>query len=190
VRLVQLDRELRRAVEEPPFARYGVARPGDEAIGVTPRSADPELLAYSGTILREAHAIDPRSTARASTLFATVFPPRASAVDMPDVAAARGYLQEFPAGPFAPYVHLALAHVHDDLFKVLRAGAQRIDDTRQCYQRFVTGEPIAAQLASTQRQGEAHYRQALPHWRDGDWLEAQRRALADGTTDRWFYCRD
>lgn len=119
-----------------------------------------------------------------------MFPARRDVGRLPDVAAAQAYLREFPVGPFAADVHVALATFFDDLFKAIRAGATLADDKRPCFQRFITREPIAAQMEAAQREGERHYQQAIPSRRDADWLEARRRALADGTADRWFYCVD
>ena len=165
-------------------------RPGYDVLGLAPAVFAPELLAYSGKVLREAHAIDPHSAARPFTLFSTLFPKGEAYVDVPDTSAARAYLDEFPEGPFAADVHILLADFYDDLYKAIRAGDALIDYKRACFGRFVTAAPVEAQLGTAQRAGLAHYRRGLAlRPRDGRTRQAMQ-ALETGTTNGWHFCGD
>ncbi len=164
-------------------------RPGYDVLGLEPAVFDAELLHYTGKVLREAHAIDPNSSARPFTLFATIFPKGEAYVDVPNAAAARAYLREFPEGPFAPDVHLVLADFYDDLYKAIRAGESLVDYKRACFGRFITSAPVHAQLESAQRKGLAHYRQGLALRRD-DRARQAMQGLETGTTTGWHFCAD
>ena len=187
--LARIDGDLRTVMAVRPFVTASVLRPGYDVLGLQPGAFDVEVLAYDGRVLREAHAIDPDSSARPFTLFSTIFPDGEANVAVPDVAAARGYLREFPEGPFAAEVHLVLAGFYDDLYKAVRAGESLVADKRACFGRFITSAPVHAQLESAQRKGLAHYRRGLALRRD-DRARQAMQALETGTTTGWRFCAD
>jgi hypothetical protein len=189
-RLATIDGDLRAVMAIRPFVRATELRHGYDDLGLAPAIFDVDFLHYSGKVLREAHAIDPHSSARPFTLFSTVFPKGEAYVDVPDVIAARGYIREFPEGPFAAEVHFVLGDFYDDLYKAIRAGEALINYKRACFGRFVTSAPIEDQLEAAQRTGLAHYRRGLalrPH--DTRALHAMH-ALETATTNSWHFCAD
>jgi hypothetical protein len=189
-RLATIDGDLRAVMAIRPSVRYGAFRSGYEVLGLRRMPFEAELLAYDGAVLREAHAIDPHSSARPFTLFSTIFPDGEAAVDVPDLAAARAYLREFPEGPFAADVHILLGDFFDDLYKAIRAGEALADYKRACFGRFVTAAPVEAQLEAAHRLGVAHYRRGLALRPRDDRARQAMRALADGTTNGWHFCAD
>jgi hypothetical protein len=189
-RRVTIDGDLRAVLAIRPPVRFGVLRDGYEVLGLQPMVFESELLAYDGKVLREAHAIDPGSRERPFTLFSTIFPKGEAYVDVPDVVAARGYLREFPEGPFAADVHHVLADFYDDLYKALRAEDRLVDYKRACFARFITSQRRQLQLDAAQRIGLDHYRRVLA-LRPGDQRARQTmQALTDGSTNGWHYCAD
>ena len=189
-RLAIIDGDLRAVMAIRPYVGYGVFRSGYEVLGLQRAVFDSELLAYDGSVLREAHAIDPYSSARPFTLFSTIFPQGEAYVDVPDVAAARAYLREFPEGPFAADVHILLGDFHDDLYKAIRAGDALVDHKRACFGRFISPAPVEAQLEAAHRTGLAHYRRGLALRPRDERARQAMRALADGTTNGWHFCAD
>ena len=189
-RLATIDGDLRAVLAIRPYVRFGVFREGYEVLGLQRMVFEGELLAYDGKVLREAHAIEPDSSARPFTLFSTVFPKGEAYVDVPDVAAARTYLREFPEGPFAGDVHLVLAHFYDDLYKAIRAGESLVDYKRACFGRFVTAAPVETQLAAARRAGLAHYRRGVALRPRDERARQAMLALDTGTTNGWHFCAD
>ena len=189
-RLATIDGDLRAVMAIRPWVRYGVFRSGYEVLGLQRAVFEGELLAYDGKVLREAHAIDPHSPARPHTLFSTIFPKGEASVDVPDVAAARAYLGEFPEGPFAADVHILLGDFHDDLYKAIRAGDALVDYKRRCFGRFITTAPVEAQLEAAHRNGLTHYRQGLARRPRDQRARQALQALTDGTTNGWHFCAD
>lgn len=190
VRLATIDGDLRAVMSIRPWVRYGVFRSGYEVLGLRRAVFEGELLAYDGKVLREAHGIDAHSAARPFTLFSTIFPKGEAYVDVPDTAAARAYLDEFPEGPFAADAHIVLADFHDDLYKAIRAGDRLIDYKRACFGRFIPSAPTQTQLESAQRRGLAHYRQGLALRPRDDRARQAMHALETGTTTGWHFCAD
>jgi hypothetical protein len=188
--LARIDGDLRTVMAIRPFVKASVIRPGYDVLGLQPMVFEGELLAYDGKVLREAHAIDPDSSARAFTLFSTIFPKGEAYVDVPDVAGARAYLREFPEGPFAAEVHLVLADFYDDLYKAVRAGESLVDYKRACFRRFITSAPVQTQLESAQRKGLTHYRQGLALRPRDERARQAMQALETGTTTGWHFCTD
>jgi hypothetical protein len=189
-RLATIDGDVRAVMASRRLMPFGLFRRGYEVLGLQRAVFEAELLAYDGKVLREAHAFDPHSGARPFTLFSTIFPKGEAYVDVPDVAAARAYLREFPEGPFAADVHHVLADFHDDLYKAIRAGEQLIDYKRACFARFITSRPRQMQLDTAQRAGVDHYQRVLA-LRPGDQRARwSLQALTNGSTDGWHYCAD
>lgn len=189
-RLAIVDGDLRAVMAIRPYVGYRAFRSGYEALGLRRMPFESELLAYDGKVLREAHAIDPDSPARPHTLFSTIFPQGEADVDVPDLAAARSYLREFPEGPFAADVHVLLGHFHNDLYKAIRAGDALVDYKRACFGRFTTAAPVEAQLEAAHRNGVAHYRQGLALRPRDQRARRAMQALTDGTTNTWYFCAD
>jgi hypothetical protein len=188
--LARIDGDLRAVMAIRPFVRATELRPGYDELGLAPAVFDVDLLHYSGKVLREAHAIDPHSSARPFTLFSTIFPKGEAYVDVPNVAAAVAYLREFPEGPFAADVHFVLGDFHDDLYKAVRAGDALIDYKRACFGRFVSSAPAEAQFDAAQRVGVSHYRRGLALRPRDTRARKAMRALETGTTNGWHFCAD
>jgi hypothetical protein len=203
--LVLLDQELRKILPRyvgddyvgPNGRRFIEAtylRPGYEDLGISTATFAPDLLTYSGKLLRDAHNVNPRSSYRKHTLYATLFPNGEDAGDIPDLRAARTYLREFPQGPFAADVFLELAHFRDDLFKVIRgilAGeAEALEYKYDCYAAYLTKQPYREQLRAAQKAGIVNYRRFLV-LRPADELARESLAeLSKGSSEAWFFWPD
>jgi hypothetical protein len=133
---------------------------------------------YNGKLLREAHAIDPKSPSRPITLYSTVERAGESGgVDLPDFRAAKAYLREFPKGPFAADAALKLAGAYKDAYLArhcdqhLDCVADQLDDLKD--------KPSKEQEAQAEKMADSYLKQAirlrpadqeLREWRD-DWRE-------------------
>jgi hypothetical protein len=195
-RLVQLDQELRRLIPywhwQGPWASTTNYREAYEAIGVRPMLFEPGSLAYSGKLLLEAHRLNPNSH-RSYTLYATVFADaREADTTPPSPAAARAYLKEFPRGPFAIDVRLALANFYSDLFNVISAEAagEARDYKYDCYKEHVMPGPLGPQRDYARAQVIEHYGvviRARPELTEvAERLSAFRREPGQA----WHYCAD
>jgi hypothetical protein len=196
VTLVRLDQQLRALIpywswEGPPFSTKGFRR-SYEGIGVRPLLFEPEFAGYSGKLLREAHAIDPRSQRR-FTLYSTVFGAEGETGNTPPVPeAAEAYLREFPNGPFAFQAHLALGTFQSDLFQVIEGAeaGDRESHKHECYRAYVTTAPLSVQRGRAQASAIEHYG-ALTRLRPDvrefiDWSAKARLGRFEG----WHYCGD
>ena len=195
-RLVALDQRIRRLVPywnwQGPSADAKNYREAYEVIGVRPMLFEAGSLAYSGKLLFEAHRLNPNSH-RSYTLYATVFAEaREADTTPPSPAAAKAYLKEFPRGPFAIDVHLALANFYSDLFNVISAeaaGASR-DYKYDCYKEHIAPGALAPQRDYAHAQVIEHYRAVLrarPQLAEvAEWLSAFQRDPGYG----WHYCGD
>jgi hypothetical protein len=195
-RLVLLDQELRRLVPhwswDGAFASSKGFRPIYESIGVTPALFEPELLSYSGKLLLEAHRRDPK-VRRSRTLYATVFGEDGEAANaLPSLDAGRAYLREFPTGPFAVHVHLALANFYADLFKVVQrelAGEPR-DYKYDCFRAHLNGSSLITQRRLAQEESVRHLVVLVrirPEVRMfAEWLANMQSGRSEG----WHYCAD
>jgi hypothetical protein len=180
-RLVALDARIRRILAE----REECSRDGDipldeskgDALGLSIGHYT-AAFDYNGKLLREAHAIDPKSASRSITLYSTV--ERAheyGGVDLPDFRAAKAYLREFPNGPFAADAALKLAGAYKDAYLTrhcdhhLDCVADQLDD--------LTDKPSKEQEAQAEKMAESYLKQAIRlrpadqkqrEWRD-DWRE-------------------
>jgi hypothetical protein len=195
-RLVLIDAQLRTLVphwdwESHPPASSQTYRDEYAQLGLRVNHYEPEALEYSGKLLREAHAIDPR-VFRSHTLYSTLFHDDGeSGYLAPDPDAARNYLREFPRGPFAIHANLVLANFYDDLFKFIREMADgSAHETHDCYRPFVDKRPLAQQRREAQRTAIGYYErltQLLPQ------SLIMRRSLAEmrsGETEGWYFCGD
>jgi len=194
--LVRLDQQLRALLphwnwEGKPLSIKANPR-NYEDIGVEPAVFEPDVVGYSGKLLREAHAIEPRSH-RQFTLYGTVFGIQGETGNQPpNPEAAEAYLKEFPNGPFGLQSHLALGNFQSDLFQVIQ-GAESGDRENykyECYRAFVTNAPLSAQRRQAQASAIEHYG-ALTRLRPdvhefADWLAQARRGRFEG----WHYCAD
>jgi hypothetical protein len=194
--LVRLDQQLRALI--PYWSWDGQpltlkeSRRTYEDIGVEPLLFEPDLLGYSGKLLREAHAIDPHSH-RQFTLYATVFGTEGEMGNTPPMPqAAKAYLKEFPNGPFALQTHLALGNFQSDLFQAIQ-GAEAGDRESQkyeCYRAYVMNAPLSVQRRQAQVSAVEHYgalTRLRPDVREfADWLAQVGRGRVEG----WHYCAD
>jgi len=194
--LVRLDQQLRRLVPywrwEGPMLGVKDYVPSYEKIGVQPLLFESGTLGYSGKLLREAHAINPRSH-REFTLYATLFGPEGEVGNAPPIPqAAKTYLHEFPNGPFSFQAHLALGNFQSDLFQVLQGPELRDRNgyKYKCYRTYLTKAPLPVQRRQAQSSAVEHYR-ALTRLRPdvhefADWLKEAQRGRIEG----WHYCAD
>ncbi len=190
-KLVELDARIRAVVNGRPskpecWLHKGLYDPAWEEIGI--RVGYNENIEYSGSLLRLAHALDPDSPDRASTLFATIRDVETTAFPhVPDLRACRRYEREFPNGPFAKEVFAAVASVNKDLFMILREGRSgRNWDCRLA--TFVTDKPLEIQRDRAQRLALDYYDKALAIDPTDERLRELRDAIADGTVNSWHYC--
>jgi hypothetical protein len=202
-RLVQIDQELRRIFPAyhddgyvAPNGRHYIEatylRPGYEALGLSGAVFEPDVLTYSGKVLREAHTINSRSAYRRYTLYSTVFPDAKDAGPFPDFDAARAYVREFPQGPFAADAYLELGHFRDDLFKVIRGIlANDVPDYKQdCFAPYLTKQPYRDQLRAAQNSGVANYRRVLALRPTDQRAREGLAELSKGTSEEWSFCPD
>ena len=152
-------------------------------------------LTYSGLLLDQAHAQDPHSPFRDSTLFSTVIHwDKFGLGIMPNIEAAFQYLSEFPTGPFAQHTHLILAGFYKDLFMVLRdfkaEGPDEEDYKYGCYQRYITDEPIDKQRQEAKRSALEHYDSVLLIDPSNDWAAGLRKGVEDESVEGWSFCAD
>jgi hypothetical protein len=131
------------------------------------------------------------STLRSHTLFSEVFGPLGD-VERGACSCARGYLAEFPNGPFAVDATAALAHFHDDLFKTIRLEetGRRVDYKYACYKPYLSGRPLQQQRLAAQEAGVKLYRRLVGLLPANQVVKQQLADLANGTTNGWFYCAD
>jgi hypothetical protein len=153
---------------------------------------EPDLLNYSGKLLRDAHRIDPRSAYREYTLYSTLFPNGEDSGEIPSLGAASVYVREFPRGPFAPDAYLELAHFQDDLYKLLRdlLQGQEADYKRRCYGSFLSLKPYPEQLRAAQASGVAYYRRVLVLRPQDSRAKEDLLQLLNGNSISWFFCPD
>ena len=189
-RLAIVDGDLRALMAARRLVSVHELRPGYEELGLRPALFESEYLTYTGKVLRDAHAIDPHSPARPFTLFALVFPNGEDGWELPDAAAGRAYLREFPDGPFAAETHAALARLYFDLFQILSANKQSAAGKRECFQRYLTTGPPAAQRVAARRHGLAHYQNAVALRPRDRQLRSEMQALAAGAPTGGHYCSD
>jgi len=201
--LVLLDEELRRILPHyvsdnyvgpngKRFVEASYLRSGYEDLGLLRASFEPDLLNYSGKMLRDAHRINPRSPYRRYTLYSTLFPRGEDVGEIPALGAARSYLREFPRGPYAADVNLVLAHFQDDLYKLLRdmLKGQEADYKKECYGPYLSSKPYREQLRAARDLGVVYYRRVLAlrpkETRAGEDLPQ----LLNGNSISWFFCPD
>ena len=192
--LVRLDGQLRRLFDDLSREDHALFdakhfRPEYAALGISVGHYS-DVLEYSGQLLAEAHHINPSSAYRRYTLYSAL-DGDGSGYEPPDMALATRYLREFPRGPFAPNVHLIIAMFNDDLFKFVRDHSHGEPPDHDCYQKFVTKEPLGLQMRLAKQTAVTHYEEYLrlrPGYRDVKGLLAD---LREGSlTAGWFYCGD
>lgn len=192
--LVRLDGQLRRLFDDPWRESHTLFdanyfRPEYADLGISVGHYS-DALGYSGQLLAEAHHINPLSPYRRYTLYSELVGD-GSGYEPPDMALAKRYLREFPRGPFAPDVHLVIAMFNDDLFKFVKGHSRGEPRDHDCYQKFVTKEPLALQMRRAQQTAATHYEEYLrlrPGHRDvvGFLADLREGPLIAG----WFYCGD
>ena len=168
-------------------------RPDHADIGVSPGLFERDLLTYSGKLLVEAHARDPNSPYRGYTLYSTIFGESGeTSTEVPLVSAAEAYLREFPQGPFVIDVHIVAAHFYNDLYQVvaLEQSGRRIDYKFECYNRYITAQPLSVQRATAREAAIRYYErlvELLPmEVNQARYLEDLRQESPHG----WFFCGD
>ncbi len=197
-RLVLLDQELRDMIpysdwQERPWLPATYLRFDYADIGIFPGLFERDVLTYSGKLLAEAHVRNPDSPFRSYTLYSTIFGKAGETSNgVPSPDAADVYLREFPQGPFVVDAHLVLAHFYDDLYKLIRLEqtGPRIEYKFDCYERYLTGQPLSEQRQTARESAIRYYEllvELLPRNADqARYLEDLRQERAHG----WFYCSD
>jgi hypothetical protein len=196
-RLVLLDQELRMLIpygvwQQRPSADSRSSGPLHEAMGVSPLLFEGYTLGYSGKLLVEAHALDPKSY-RSYTLYSTVFHGESevgTAVPSPD--AARAYLKEFPNGPFVVAATIALAFFYDDLFKLVKREEAGVsgDYKYDCYKQYLDGTPLARQRQRAQQNTVRYFKQLVTLLPNVEFIARSLAEIEKGRSEGWHYCAD
>ena len=178
--LVALDANIRKILRERPtcWGDTPLDESKGEAIGLSIGHYS-GAFEYSGKLLREAHAIDPKSASRSRTLYSTIERVVASSQtpDLPDFRAAKSYLHEFPRGPFAAEASLKLAGAYKDAYLTrhcdhhLDCVADQLDDLKDkspSEQKIYSKKTAESYLQQSLRLRTPD--QHLREWNDG-WQE-------------------
>jgi hypothetical protein len=191
--LVRLDQELRehlpyRAARPHPGVAAALFKPEYAEIGIGHLMFNADYLGYSGKLLREAHAIAPRSSLRGYTLYSTLFDADGETGNgIPIPSAGTQYLVEFPNGPFVVEAHSVMAGFYDDLFKVIRGeeSAKRVGYKYDCFKPHLTARPLAEQRLAAQSAGIRLYKRLVELLPGVERFAEFLKALTDGTTNSW-----
>jgi hypothetical protein len=164
------------------------------ALGVYPHATNKGALVYTSKLLREAHAADPDSKWRSATLYATVIPERPDSTDPFALEAAKAYLDEFPQTVEAKRVVANIAHLYDDLHKMIRdssSGPGKVIEYRMaCFKAYFTKAPLAEQLAAARDSAVRYYNKALNLMPQHPSLREQRLLINNGNNSSWYFCND
>jgi hypothetical protein len=202
-RLVELDRELAALAEQiQKNDRSGesakIWRKDYESIGVYVGHYS-DQIGYSGKLLVEAHAINPNSPYREYTLFTTLLGEGTfhGLGEMPNIEAARKYIQEFPRGPFAAKTYAIIGSFYDDLAKVIKEQIEDAENNKDykydCFSKYLTKEPYKAQLEKARSYAIENLEKAIALTEDGEHKDALRQELMDvkkGESNGWYWCAD
>ena len=196
--LVRLDRQLRDLMPRYTWGGWrsiGAAylEPRYEDLGVADGMFDRDHLTYSGKLLAEAHALNPRSPLRSHTLYSTIFSPDGeSSNNVPSRDRAEEYVREFPTGPFVVEALTILAYVYDDLFKVIKLEetAGRVGYKYDCFAPYLTSQPLADQRRAAQEAGVRAYERLIALRPEISAIKEALSALRNGTTRAWHSCAD
>ncbi len=147
-------------------------------------------VVYSGKLLVDAHQLDPESGRRESTLFSTVMNvrPAHGLGEMPDIAAAFRYVEEFPDGSFAEDASVIIADFHKDLFMVLRAN--RRDYKYDCFKPYINRTPYSGQMKRAKKIAVSHYERVLAIEPSNARARKSLDEINDGTINSWSFCAD
>jgi hypothetical protein len=196
--LVRLDRQLRDLVPRHTWdgrrlVSAAYLEPRYEELGLDLLMFDGDYLGYSGKLLAEAHALNPRSPLRSHTLYSTIFSPEGESSNrVPSRDRAEEYVSEFPAGPFIVEALTILAHFYDDLFKVisLEETGGRVGYKYDCFLPYLTSRPLAEQRRAAQEAGLRAYERLIALRQGISAIKDEMSALKDGTTRAWHSCAD
>jgi hypothetical protein len=196
--LVRLDRQLRDLMPgyawgEWRFISAAYLDPRYKELGVAPLMFDGDHLGYSGKLLAEAHAVNPRSPLRSHTLYSQIFSPDGeSSNNVPSRDRAEEYVREFPAGAFVVEALTVLAHFYDDLFKVitLEETGRRVGYKYDCFVPYLTSQPLAVQRRAAQEAGVRAYERLIALRPEIPAIKNELSALRNGTTMPWHSCAD
>ena len=196
--LVRLDRQLRDLMPgytwgDRHFLSAAYLDPRYKDLGVAPGLFDRDHLEYSGKLLAEAHALNPRSPLRSHTLYSTIFSPEGeSSNKVPSRDRAEEYAREFPAGPFVVEALTVAARFYDDLFKVIKLEETggRIGYKYECFVPYLTARPLAEQRRAAQEAGVRTYERLIALRPTIHEIRDAQSALRKGTTIAWHSCAD
>jgi hypothetical protein len=149
---------------------------------------------YPGTLLGEAHRVDPNSNLRSTTLFATVerFGDTTRFQGLPDFEAAKAYLGEFPAGHFAADAAFILASGYNDAWNALEGdplGTGHLCNFVAESLADLKGRIRSDQKADAKMAAERYYRLAFRLRRPDQSQRGQYEAWRDGHP-YYVYCSD
>jgi len=192
--LVSLDQELRHLMDRSwedlkQAVDSGVYREEYLAIGISVGHYS-GALQYSGKLLKEAHNLNPMSAFRSYTLYSTV---NCDAEDcrIPDIDSGKTYVKEFPNGPYIYEVYVILSYFYADLsnkISWLTEGGGTF--THDCYDRFITSEPLIKQLTCAQEAELFYHQLAVDEFSAKHGLKKIRVSMKQGKSNVWHYCGD
>jgi hypothetical protein len=196
--LVRLDRQLRDLMPGYTWGDWRLVsaaylEPRYEELGVNRLLFDGDNLGYSGKLLAEAHALNPRTPLRSHTLYSTIFSPDGeTSNNVPSRDRAEAYVREFPAGPFVVEALTIVAHFYDDLFKVIRLeeNGGRVGYKYDCFLPYLTTQPLADQRRAAQEAGVRAYERLIALRPEIGRIKDELSALKNGTTTAWHSCAD
>ena len=160
------------------------------------------FASYDGKLLRDAHAANPRSPLRSTTLFSTVLIPSTEpnsngvhymggGIEM-EIDSARAYVREFPRGPESRVVSQLLGTWYEELFAVISdmmRGRRYPDPHDECYQATLTNAPMPSQRRAAQDSAVKYLSGAFALAPRDRKLAARVNAIRQGkTSDTRTFC--
>ncbi len=153
-----------------------------------------DRLDFTEKLLADAHRLNPHSQYRRYTLYSEVLGDDIGAElgAMPNVPAAKAYLNEFPDGPYAKDVYEDLAGFYHDLYKELRFHDLQPVPSDHCYAGYIANHPEEAKAEHARKRGIFYMEKVIaalprkspyrPMWADE--LKSLRNGVEDNV-DNW-----
>jgi hypothetical protein len=182
--LVDLDSRIRTVMGDDCAAGY-LEETTSTVLGIA-KGHWSDGLVYSGKILGEAHEVDPRSPLRPRTLFGTVERyGKWHADGVPDFAAAKTYLGEFPNGPFAADAAWILARAYKMAYLLNQQGLDCVSDQLT----DVTSKPPDERRPYAKQMAEAYFQETF-RLRKPDRAQLASYESFHGDGKLYDYCSD
>ncbi len=105
-------------------------------------------------------------------------------------------MREFPQGPFIVDVHLVAAHFYDDVYKLItleEVGARAVQQMRykfDCYDTYLTAQPLAEQRQRARESAIRHYERLVDLLPRNAYQALYLADLRQEKSHGWFYCGD